>query len=151
MRSSSRCLLAVASVPVLACASSSRAGEASGVPPAQATVVQVPDSARAAIVLYAAVSANQVTFGAQPRISVQLRGGTLDSVHVLERRNLPDPVVPGATYRNVYVAVEILGHVNANCVSRLLGASSAPVSQPARADSSACAGITVRDSVGRRP
>jgi hypothetical protein len=77
------------------------------------------DSARAAggadVVLMASVSAREVRFQSQPRISVRLCGG-LDSVRVVERRNLPERIVPGVTYRDVYVAVEILGHVYADCL-----------------------------------
>jgi hypothetical protein len=80
-----------------------------------------------------------VRFASQPRIQVRLCGGVLDSVRVLERRNLPDPVQPGVTYRNVFIAVEILGHLNAECLaSRITGA----------AQSGACAGIQVRDTTG---
>ncbi len=51
----------------------------------------------------------------------------LGHVHrVVERRNLPRPVQPGVTYRDVFVAVEILGHLNARCLlAGLLGADSA--------------------------
>jgi hypothetical protein len=67
------------------------------------------------IVLIASVSARELRFESQPKVSVRLCGG-LDSVRVVERRNLPERVVPGVTYRDVYVAVEILGHLYADCL-----------------------------------
>jgi hypothetical protein len=71
------------------------------------------------VILIASVSARELRFQSQPRISVRLCGG-LDSVRVVERRNLPERVVPGVTYRDVYVAVEILGHVYADCLRESL-------------------------------
>jgi hypothetical protein len=67
------------------------------------------------IILLASVSARELRFYSQPRISVRLCGG-LDSVRVVERRNLPERVVPGVTYRDVHVAVEIVGHILAECL-----------------------------------
>jgi hypothetical protein len=98
-----------------------------------------------AISLFASASAREVRFTSQPRIRVRLCGGVLDSVRVLERRNLPDPVQPGVTYRDVYIAVEILGRLNAEClVGRVTGGSDS---------SGACAAIQLRDTTGaaRRP
>lgn len=84
-------------------------------------------------------------FASQPRIQVELCGGVLDSVRVLERRNLPDPVQAGVTYRDVFIAVEILGHLNAECLAeRITGRDGTRAG--------ACAGIQLRDSAGtRRP
>jgi hypothetical protein len=100
------------------------------------------DSARvggaADVVLLASVSAREVRFQSQPRISVRLCGG-LDSVRVVERRNLPQRIVPGVTYRDVYVAVEILGHVYADCLrAELAGGGRA----------SPCAAASVRTTRG---
>jgi hypothetical protein len=104
----------------------------------------VPVAAAPAIVLRASASAREVRFAAQPRIQVRLCGGVLDSVRVLERRNLPDPVQTGVTYRDVFVAVEILGHLNAQCLAdRITGG--------AGQRGSACASIQVRDTSGARP
>jgi len=88
--------------------------------------------------LLASVQAEEVRFARQPKICVRLRGdASLDSVHVVARRNIRSPVAVGTTYRNVYVAVEILGHLNAQCISaRMTG-------QPA---TGACASLEVRDS-----
>jgi hypothetical protein len=72
-----------------------------------------------AVVIFAAASAGEVSFKRQPQLHVRLSGG-LDSVHVLDRRNLPSPVVAGTTYRNVYIAVELFGRLNADCIARTL-------------------------------
>ncbi len=101
-----------------------------------------PVSDAPAIVLRAAASAREVRFASQPRIQVRLCGGLLDSVRVVERRNLPDPVQPGVTYRDVYIAVEILGHLNAECLaSRITG-------QGAATQSASCASLQMRDTSG---
>ncbi|HXT15747.1 MAG TPA: hypothetical protein VN706_08960 [Gemmatimonadaceae bacterium] len=71
------------------------------------------------VVIFAAATAREVTFASQPDLRVRLCGG-LDSIHVLERRNLPSPVVAGTTYRDVYVAVQIFGRLNADCITRTL-------------------------------
>lgn len=73
------------------------------------------------VALYASASASEVRFARQPEIRVRLCGG-LDSIRVVERRNIPSPVVAGTTYRDVYVAVEILGRIDAACLARRLGA-----------------------------
>ena len=102
------------------------------------------ESARAGaqptVVLLAAVQANEVRFERQPKICVTLTGDVrLDSVRVTWRRNITSPVVRGTTYRDVYVSVEILGHLNAECISaRITGTS--PTSP------GACASLDVRDS-----
>jgi hypothetical protein len=77
-----------------------------------------PDG-NAAVVILAAVSAREVHFNKQPTLHVRLCGD-LDSVHVLDRRNLPSPVVTGTTYQNVYIAVEIFGRMNADCIAKQL-------------------------------
>lgn len=100
-----------------------------------------------AVRLFAAVRADEVQFARQPKICVTLSGDVrLDSVRVVGRRNLASPVVSGTTYRDIYVAVEILGHLNAECISaRITGA-------PATGQAGGpCASIGVRDTTaGRR-
>lgn len=102
-------------------------------------------SANPTIVLRATASAREVRFAKQPRILVRLCGAVTDSVHVVERRNLPDPVQPGSTYRDVFIAVEILGHLNAECLASKIGVSQAPAS------GDACASLSIRDSAQARP
>jgi hypothetical protein len=77
---------------------------------------------------------------------VRLCGALGDSVHVIERRNLPDPVQPGTTYRDVYIAVEILGHLNADCIARRLG-----VASDTSKTSGACASLGLRDTLQLLP
>ena len=65
---------------------------------------------RADVVVLAFIQAAEVRFSAQPRISVRVCGD-LDSARIVARRNLPDPIVVGETYRDVLIAVELLGHL----------------------------------------
>jgi hypothetical protein len=98
-----------------------------GVAGAQAAPVPCAgDSARAGtagavVVIRASVTADEVTFRTQPRASAQLAGCGGPVVRVLERRNLPERVEPGATYRDVRIAVEIVGRVEASCLAALAG------------------------------
>lgn len=81
------------------------------------------------IMLLIGVHADQVTFASQPHVRVRLCFGG-DTIRVVQRDNLPSPVVAGTTYRNVYVAVELIGRVNAECLATRLGVrSSAQASQ----------------------
>ena len=86
---------------------------------------QSADSARSAasptIVLRAEVSAREVRFVKQPEIRVTLVGGDVDSVRVVERRNLSERVQPGVTYRDVFVAVEVIGKLHAECLAAAIG------------------------------
>ena len=100
---------------------------------------------RPTIVLRADVSAGEVRFAKQPEIRVTLVGGTLDSVRVLERRNLPERVQPGVTYRDVFIAVEVVGKLHADCLARRLSAVASRLS----ADSAA-RDCTLIDGAARR-
>jgi hypothetical protein len=103
-------------------------------------------SASPTIVLLASVTAREVRFASQPRIQVRLCGAVTDSVRVVERKNLPDPVQPGTTYRDVSIAVEIFGHLNADCLARRIG-----VAPRDTTSADVCASLSVRDtSTGRR-
>ena len=106
------------------------------------------DSSRApaAVVLFAAASAQEVTFNKAPEVRVRLCGG-LDSLHVVERRNLPNPVVAGRTYRDVYVAVEIFGRLNADCIVAAL--TSAP--RDSTGQRNACASLEIGGARARPP
>ena len=93
-------------------------------PPVAAAV----DSAgrRPDIVIRASASADEVRFSSEPKIDVRLTGcSVLDTVRVVERRNLPRPVQPNVTYRNVHIAVEILGHLDAQCLLAGIGGGAA--------------------------
>lgn len=89
------------------------------------TLAPPPDTTGAArqpdVLISAAVRAREVRFRQQPRVSVRLLGcAALDTVQVRERRNLPEPVQPGVTYRDVFVAVDVLGYIDARCLLREL-------------------------------
>lgn len=105
-------------------------------PGGQQSLSKAPD-----IIVRASLSAREVRFASQPHVSIRLCGGTLDSVRVLERRNIPSPVVAGTTYRDVYVAIEILGHLTGSCIANTVtgGRAGATSSGP-------CAALGVRDS-----
>lgn len=77
------------------------------------------------VLLLVGVHADEVRFGSQPRVRVRLCWGG-DTVRVVQRDNLPSPVVPGTTYRNVYIAVELLGRINAECLADMIGVGNAP-------------------------
>lgn len=83
------------------------------------------ETARPTVLLWAAVEAEELRFARQPRVCVALRGDVrLDSLHVLTRRNISSPVIAARTYRNVQVAVELLGYLDADCIAaRITGAS----------------------------
>jgi hypothetical protein len=82
------------------------------------------------VILRVAVQADQVRFARQPNVRVRLCWGG-DTLRVVERTNIPSPVVAGTTYRNVYVAVELLGRLNGECLANAIGVGSgAQQSQP---------------------
>ncbi len=73
------------------------------------------------IILQASIYADQVRFASQPHVRVRLCWGG-DTLRVVQRTNLPSPVVAGTTYRNVYVAVELVGRLNGECLANAIGA-----------------------------
>jgi len=83
-------------------------------------------AARGDVVILASVSAQELRFDREPTGRVRVLGcGERDGLRVLERRNLPERVQPGVTYRDVYVSVRILGTLNAACIAALAGDSTA--------------------------
>jgi hypothetical protein len=80
-------------------------------------------SGAADVLLLVGIHADSVRFASQPHVRVRLCWGG-DTVRVVQRDNLPSPIVPGTTYKNVYVALEILGRVNAECLAERIGVSS---------------------------
>lgn len=80
-------------------------------------------SGAADVLLLVGVHADEVRFASQPRVRVRLCWGG-DTVRVVQRDNLPSPIVPGTTYRNVYIAVELLGRINAECLADRIGVGS---------------------------
>lgn len=104
------------------------------------------DSARAQgrrpdLLIVASVSARAVRFETQPEARVRLTGcAALDTVIVTERTNLPDPVQPGVTYRDVRVGIEIRGWLDVQCAAAL-----------AAADPALCAPVQVRTNATQSP
>jgi hypothetical protein len=87
-----------------------------------------------------------VRFAKQPNVRVRLCWGG-DTLRVVQRENLPSPVVAGTTYRNVYVAVELVGRLNGECLANILGVGKN--SQPAnRPPSNALVQPSTENSVG---
>ncbi|HET7321271.1 MAG TPA: hypothetical protein VFI96_02170 [Longimicrobiaceae bacterium] len=87
--------------------------------------------ARPTVAIFASVHAREVRFQSEPKLSARFTGcAALDSVRVLERRNLPNPVQPGVTYRDVTVSVELLGHLHAACLLTALADSLCAAAKP---------------------
>jgi hypothetical protein len=87
-----------------------------------------PDStaASADVVIVASVSMQELRFDRDPNARLRVLGcGEGEGLRVLERRNLPERVQPGVTYRDVYVSVRILGTLNAACIAALAGDTTA--------------------------
>jgi hypothetical protein len=72
------------------------------------------------VLLLVGIHADEVRFASQPHVRVRLCWGG-DTVRVVQRDNLPSLIVPGTTYRNVYIAVELLGRINAECLADKIG------------------------------
>jgi hypothetical protein len=87
-----------------------------------------PDSAGASadVVIVASATIQELRFNREPSARVRVLGcGEGEGLRVLERRNLPERIQPGVTYRDVYVSVRILGTLNAACIAALAGDSTA--------------------------
>jgi len=95
--------------------------------------VATADSARADstgasadVVIVASVSMQELRFDRDPNARLRVLGcGEGEGLRVLERRNLPERIQPGVTYRDVFVSVRILGTLNAACIAALAGDSAA--------------------------
>jgi hypothetical protein len=88
------------------------------------------------VILLVGVHADSVRFAAQPHVRVRLCWGG-DTLRVVQRDNLPSPVVPGTTYRNVYIAVELVGRVNAECLADKIGVGTSAGQNAARSNAAA--------------
>jgi hypothetical protein len=78
------------------------------------------------IVLGWSVSARELRFESQPRVSVSFRGCPgLDSLVITRRENLPKPVQPGVTYNNILISGELRSYL----ISRCLSAAGTPAGQ----------------------
>jgi hypothetical protein len=90
------------------------------------------------VILRVGVQIDQLRFNRQPNVRVRLCWGG-DTLRVVSRQNLPSPVVAGTTYRNVYVAVELLGRVNAQCLADRIGVGSGGTAARAQTSVANCA------------
>ena len=104
------------------------------------------------VMLLVGVHADEVKFGAQPHLRVRLCWGG-DTLRVVQRDNLPSPVVAGTTYRNVYIAVELIGRVNAECLANQIGVGPAQrsASQPATSSCAFLGGAATGRAQNPRP
>jgi hypothetical protein len=76
---------------------------ANGCPPPRSLRINV-DSVKPDIAIFARVQADELRFNSAPRSSLELFGcPQIDTSLVVLRTNLPTPVQPGVTYRNVTV------------------------------------------------
>jgi hypothetical protein len=87
------------------------------------------------IILRVGIHADEVRFAKQPNVRVRLCWGG-DTLRVVQRENLPSPIVAGTTYRNVYVAVELVGRLNAECLAGVLGVGNSSQTGSARPSNS---------------
>jgi hypothetical protein len=97
------------------------------------------------IVLWVGVHADEVRFASQPHVRVRLCWGG-DTLRVVQRTNIPSPVVAGTTYRNVYVAVELVGRLNGECLANAIGAGARTGVAPPRTSTTSAAGSTGANS-----
>jgi hypothetical protein len=104
-------MLALAAAPAAAqdaCAALPLAGIAAGAGQAPTVLIRATATLR------------ELRFETRPRTEVRTVGcAGLDSLIVTERVNLPDPVEPGVTYRDVRVGVEIRAHLDIVCLPAL--------------------------------
>ena len=119
---------------------------------AQGGCLSLPASAVAAdsggapdVLIRARATIREVRFTSRPRASVRTLGcAGIDSVVVTERVNLPDPVEPGVTYRDVRVGVEIRADFRVACLLPALAADPALAGLCAPAPSASAAPPTDR-------
>lgn len=88
------------------------------------------------VILFVSFSADQLRFNSQPNAAIRFCWGG-DSLRVVERRNLPSPVVAGTSYKDVYIAAELRMYLSPECLARAFGPS------PDIATGSSCAAIGV--------
>jgi hypothetical protein len=103
------------------------------------------------IILLASIQADEVRFATQPQVRVRFCWAG-DTLTVVRRDNLPRPIVAGTTYRNVFVAVELLGRLNAECLMDRISTRTA--ANPARDDSAnlgSCAFLGASAAGGQQP
>jgi hypothetical protein len=103
------------------------------------------------IILLASIQADEVRFATQPQARVRFCWAG-DTLTVVRRDNLPRPVVAGTTYRNVFVAVELLGRLNAECLVDRIPMRTAVIRAPGdSANLGRCAFLGVSAAGGQQP
>jgi hypothetical protein len=96
--------LGIAVVAVLAASAPASAQQQPANCPAPRSLSLSSDSTKPDIAIVARVQAAEVRFNSQPQTSLQLFGcPQVDTSRIVVRTNLPSPVQPGVTYRNVVV------------------------------------------------
>lgn len=98
-------------------------------------------SGPADVMLLVGIHADSVRFASQPHLRVRLCWGG-DTLRIVQRDNLPSPIVPGTTYRNVYISAELIGRINAECLADKIGVgpNSSQTPQPTNASTASAAG-----------
>ncbi len=97
-----------------------------GCPALPAGAVAADSTAAPGVLVRARATIRELRFGSQPRTSVRTLGcAGIDSIVVTERVNLPDPVEPGVTYRDVRVGVEVRADLRVACLLPALAADPA--------------------------
>lgn len=87
---------------------------------AQCAIAQ-DTASRPDVRIFARVRASELRFDTQPRAEVIALGcSPADTVRVLMRTNIPEPITPGTTYRDVEIAIEIVSRLSVVCSPALL-------------------------------
>jgi hypothetical protein len=108
--------LLVPALLLAACVETSGA-HAQGTGPCAAPAAADSAARKPDLVIRATARAEEVRFRSEPEVQVRLTGCTdRNTSRVLERRNLPEPVRSGVIYRDVFIAVEILGYLDVECL-----------------------------------
>ena len=108
----------VVSLAALVVSSSTLAAQQPGTPcSAPRSLGATTDSLKPDIAILARVHARELTFNSQPQMSLQIAGcPQVDTTLVVLRTNLPKPVQPGVTYRDVIVDFKLnLKFVDLEC------------------------------------
>jgi hypothetical protein len=106
-------------------------------------------TARPDVVIVASAQIDQLRFESAPRAELRLFG--CDTLVVTERRNLPKPVQPGVTYRDVGIGIEIRSWLNVQCLlPALTRAGQGAATDSLRALAALCS-PTPADSTRRAP
>lgn len=107
--------LAAAAILILSLLAAPAAAQAPA-PLCRETVKADSAASQPDVMISASARIRELRFESQPRADLELTGcALLDSVRV-ERVNLPTPLQPGVTYRDVAVDLEAAGYLNVECL-----------------------------------